>query len=111
MASPLGTTPLTLTTLPPGTAVRSSFKKTGYHDAVTGKLDVPGPGKEIAVHRSRSRSPTTSRAFSSTSEPPGAQVVQNGQLLAGGDHAGRGARRGRQAAAVRADARRITCRP
>jgi hypothetical protein len=76
-----GTTPLTIKSLAPGSIATLTFKKAGYDDAST-KLTVPGPGKEtqlvqpLAVARELAR-------VRLVSDPPGAQVVQNGQLLAG----------------------------
>ena len=77
---PVGTTPMTLTSLPPGTSASVVFKKAGYHDAVT-HLDVPGPGKEVKIMQPMSITDDLAR-IRLESEPPGAQVTQNGQLLA-----------------------------
>ncbi len=76
-----GTTPLTLTTLAPGSSVTVTFKKPGYQDA-TARLDVPRPGKETKLIQPLAVSQDLARVRL-TSEPPGAQVIQNGQLLAG----------------------------
>ncbi|MBA3453420.1 MAG: PEGA domain-containing protein, partial [Deltaproteobacteria bacterium] len=46
--TPVGTTPLALTTLSAGKAVTIAFKKQGYQQ-VTAVLYVPGPGKEIRL--------------------------------------------------------------
>ena len=78
---PVGTTPLTLTTLPAGKSVPFMFKKTGYHDA-TGTLDVPGPGKELRFVQPLAVSDQFAR-IKLVSEPLGAQVYQNGQMMAG----------------------------
>jgi len=77
----VGVTPVTLRTLTPGAPATLTFKKNGYHDAVA-KLTVPGPGKETAVMQPLSVSEELARV-KFVSEPPGAQVVQNGQLVAG----------------------------
>ncbi len=76
-----GITPLTLSTLPPGTSVQIVLKKAGF-GATTSTLDVPGPGKEVRVMQSLAMSEDLARVRIQ-SEPPGAQVYQNGQLLAG----------------------------
>lgn len=76
-----GSTPLTLTKLAPGTSVSLVFKKTGYQDA-TARLDVPGPGKETRLIQPLAVSADLAR-IRLTSDPPGAHILQNGQLLAG----------------------------
>ena len=76
-----GTTPLTLTTLVAGKTVSIVFHKNGYQDA-TAKLEVPGPGKETKLIQPLPVSADLAR-IKLSSEPPGAQVIQNGQLLAG----------------------------
>ena len=76
-----GTTPLTLSDLPAGAAVTITFEKAGYQPA-TVKLDVPRPGKETRLVQPLVLSGDFAR-IKLVSEPPGAQVVQNGQLLAG----------------------------
>ncbi|HET7504312.1 MAG TPA: PEGA domain-containing protein [Kofleriaceae bacterium] len=78
---PVGVSPLTLRSLPPGTPAVVTFKKAGYHDA-TAKLGVPGPGKETRLIQPLAVSEELARV-KLVSEPPGAQVVQNGQLVAG----------------------------
>jgi hypothetical protein len=78
---PLGTTPLTITTLTPGSSVQYVIKKTGYR-AANGALDIPGPGKETRMVLPLSVSDELAR-IKLMSEPLGAQVYQNGQLLAG----------------------------
>lgn len=78
---PVGTTPLLLKTLPPGSAAALTFKKAGYHEALA-KLTVPGPGKETHLIQPLSVSEELARVRL-VSDPPGAQVVQNGQLVAG----------------------------
>jgi len=77
----LGTTPLSITTLAPSTSVQYTIKKTGYHPA-TGTLDVPGPGKEVRMVMPLAVSDELAR-IKLVSDPLGAQVYQNGQLLAG----------------------------
>jgi hypothetical protein len=77
----LGTTPLTITTLAPASAAQYTIKKPGYHVA-SGTLDVPAPGKELRVLLPLAVSDELAR-IKLTSEPAGAQVYQNGQLLAG----------------------------
>jgi hypothetical protein len=76
-----GTTPLVLTTAQAGTTIELTFKKNGYQPA-TASLEVPGPGKETRLIQPLSVSDDLAR-ITLTSEPPGAQVVQNGQVLAG----------------------------
>jgi hypothetical protein len=77
----IGTTPLAIKSLPPRSTPSVTFKKSGYHDAVA-KLSVPGPGKETHWIQPLAVSEELAR-LKLTSEPPGAQVVQNGQLVAG----------------------------
>jgi hypothetical protein len=74
-----GTTPLALTTLRPGSAVQLVFKKPGYQDAPA-RLDVPRPGKEVRLIQPLAVSQELARVRL-MSEPPGAQVLQNGQLI------------------------------
>jgi hypothetical protein len=78
---PAGTTPITLTTLAPGSNVTVTFKKSGYQDS-TSSLAIPGPGKAMRFVQPLSVSDDLARV-KLTSDPPGAQVIQNGQLLAG----------------------------
>jgi hypothetical protein len=77
----LGQTPLSLTTLVPGSAVTLTFKKTGYQDAIA-KLDVPGPGKQVRLVQPLAVAAEFARV-KLTSEPPGATVTQNGNLMPG----------------------------
>ena len=58
-----------------------TFKKAGYQSA-NAKLDVPGPGKETRLIQPLAVSDDLAR-IKLDSEPPGAQVIENGQLLAG----------------------------
>ncbi|HSK02706.1 MAG TPA: PEGA domain-containing protein [Kofleriaceae bacterium] len=76
---PAGKTPLTVTTLPPGKPVQLLFKKPGYQDAAA-RLDVPRPGKELRLIQPLAVSQELARVRL-VSDPPGAQVVQNGQLI------------------------------
>jgi len=76
-----GTTPLTLTTLAAGAAVEVAFERAGYQRA-TAKLTVPKPGKEIRLVQPLVIAPELARV-KLVSDPPGAQVIQNGQVLAG----------------------------
>ncbi len=78
---PAGTTPLVVTTAQAGSMITMTFKKNGYQPA-TAELEVPGPGRETRLIQPLSVSDDLAR-ITLTSEPPGAQVVQNGQLLAG----------------------------
>ena len=77
----VGTTPLELKSLPPSVPAQVAFKKAGYHDATT-KLAVPGPGKETRLVQPLTVSEELARV-KLISEPPGAQVLQNGQLVPG----------------------------
>ena len=70
--------PLTACWLSPTTV---SFKKAGYHDA-TAKFVVPGPGKDTRLHQALAVTEELARV-KLVSDPPGAQVIQNGQLVAG----------------------------
>ncbi len=76
---PAGQTPLTLTALPPGAAVSLVFRKPGYQDAQA-RLDVPRPGKELRLIQPLAVSQELARVRL-VSDPPGARVVQNGQLV------------------------------
>ncbi|MBL9014118.1 MAG: PEGA domain-containing protein [Myxococcales bacterium] len=77
----VGTTPLTLKTLEPGKTITITFKKAGFKDVVA-TLEVPGPGKDTRLIQPLPISSDLAR-IKLTSEPPGAQVVQNGTVLAG----------------------------
>ena len=78
---PAGTTPVTLKSLAPGAPATITFKKAGYHDATT-KLTIPGPGKETRLIQPLAVSDELARV-KLVSDPPGAQIWQNGQLVAG----------------------------
>jgi hypothetical protein len=77
----VGVTPLTLATLSPGTNVQVVLKKSGF-SPTTSSVAVPAPGKEVRLVQVLAVSEDLAR-IRLESEPPGAQVVQNGQLLAG----------------------------
>ncbi|HEX7704478.1 MAG TPA: PEGA domain-containing protein, partial [Kofleriaceae bacterium] len=77
----LGQTPLSLTSLAPGSAVTLTFRKTGYQDAIA-KLDVPGPGKQVRLVQPLAVAAEFARV-KLTSEPSGATVTQNGNLMPG----------------------------
>lgn len=77
----LGTTPMSITTLPPGTPVQYTIKKMGYRTA-TGTIDVPGPGQKLRMVVPLVISDDLARV-KLVSEPLGAKVIQNGQVLAG----------------------------
>jgi hypothetical protein len=76
---PAGKTPLIVTTLPPGKPVQLGFKLPGYQDAAA-RLDVPRPGKELRLIQPLAVSHELARVRL-VSDPPGAQIVQNGQLI------------------------------
>ena len=78
---PVGMTPFTITSLAPGSLATFTFKKAGYRDA-TAKLTAPGPGKETRLIQPLTMSAELARV-KLVSEPPGAQIWQNGQLAAG----------------------------
>ncbi len=77
----LGATPLSVDSLPPNNRVDLVFRKTGYRE-VTRAFKVPRPGGESSMSVSLSMDPSFG-SVSITSEPSGAQVLQNGELLAG----------------------------
>jgi hypothetical protein len=77
----VGTTPLILKTLPAGSSATLVFKKAGYHDAVA-QLNVPGPGKETTLIRALVVS-TQFAQVRFVSDPPGAQVIKDGQIEPG----------------------------
>ena len=77
---PVGSTPLTLTSLEPGATVSVVFKRPGYRPA-TARLEVPAVGKVKRVVQPLEVSEDVVRVhFVST--PPGAEVRQTGQLVA-----------------------------
>jgi hypothetical protein len=77
----LGVTPLRLTELPPGEQLELTFRKPGYRDQVR-SVRVPGPGGEAQVATSLAMSADVG-SVRIVSEPPGAQIYQNDELLAG----------------------------
>jgi hypothetical protein len=77
----VGITPMTLKNLEPGKTITITFKKAGFKE-VAAKLEVPGPGKETRLIQPLPISSELAR-IKVTSEPSGAQVVQNGTVLAG----------------------------
>ncbi len=78
---PAGITPTTLKNLAPRSTAVVTFKKPGYHDAIA-KLVVPAPGKDTRLIQPLAVSEELARVrFVST--PPGAQLIQNGTLVAG----------------------------
>lgn len=77
----LGKTPINATTLPPSTQVELVFRKTGYADGKR-SFRVPAPGGEASISTTLRMAPDFGSVII-TSEPPGAQVFQNGELLAG----------------------------
>lgn len=77
----LGKTPKTVIDFPPMTTVSVVFKKDGYAPT-TALVSVPAPGKETrVVHQLTVASDLASVIL--ISDPPGAEVYQNGQLLVG----------------------------
>jgi hypothetical protein len=77
----VGRTPAQLATLAPRTRVTVTLRRDGYVDAVQA-IEVPGPGKEARVVIPMSLS-TDFATVVLTSEPAGAKVLKNGELLAG----------------------------
>jgi PEGA domain len=77
----LGDTPRSISTFAPATIVNLTFKKTGYQDA-SAKLEVPGPGKEVRIVQPLAVAAEFARV-KLTSEPSGANVAQNGNLMPG----------------------------
>jgi hypothetical protein len=75
-----GTTPFTVTNLPAGKTVTVALKKAGYRDA-TARVAVPKGGEKIRLLQPLTLAEEFARVRV-TSEPPGAQIVQNGQALA-----------------------------
>jgi hypothetical protein len=77
----LGQTPAQLTTLAPRTRVSVTIHRDGFLDAVQ-SIEVPSPGKEARVLVPLALSPDFA-SVRVASEPPGAKVYKNGELLAG----------------------------
>ena len=79
--TPLGTTPLITKALPAGQPTEVTFRHPGFTDRMQ-TIDVVGPGERIVVVAEL----VMSEHFGSVSiqsQPPGAAVYQNGELLAG----------------------------
>jgi hypothetical protein len=74
---PVGSTPLTLTRLAPGTTVALTFKQRGYRTA-TARLQVPAAGAAARHVQPLARSDDFVRVRF-VSSPPGAEVVRSGQ--------------------------------
>jgi hypothetical protein len=74
---PMGSTPLTLTSLEPGKPVVIVFKRTGYRVA-TVRLEVPGVGNRKRLVQPLEVSDEFVRVRF-VSSPPGAEVVEDGQ--------------------------------
>jgi hypothetical protein len=74
---PMGSTPATLTTLPPGQAVSIAFKRTGYRTA-TARLEVPAAGSRKRLVQPLEPSDDFVRVRF-VSKPPGAEVIRTGQ--------------------------------
>jgi hypothetical protein len=74
---PMGSTPLTLTSLAPGKPVSIVFRRTGYR-AATARLDVPGVGDRKRLVQPLAISDEFVRVRF-VSSPPGAEVVEDGR--------------------------------
>ena len=74
---PMGSTPLTLTSLEPRKAVSIVFKRAGYRAATVG-LEVPGVGNRKQLVQPLEASDEFVRVRF-VSRPPGAEVVEDGQ--------------------------------
>jgi hypothetical protein len=74
---PAGSTPLTLTSLPPGATVAAVFRRTGYRPA-TARLAVPGPGERLR-HVQPLEASDELVAVRFVSRPPGAEVRRTGE--------------------------------
>jgi hypothetical protein len=74
---PMGSTPLTLTSLAPGKPVSIVFRRTGYR-AATARLDVPGAGDRKRLVQPLAISDEFVRVRF-VSNPPGAEVVEDGR--------------------------------
>ena len=77
----LGVTPVTIASFAPGTDVEVGFRAAGYQP-VTRTIRVPGGGGEAQVVQALTISPDYATVVV-TSEPPGAEVVLDGQRLPG----------------------------
>jgi hypothetical protein len=74
---PMGSTPVTLTSLAPGTAVSIVFKRTGYR-AATARLEIPAAGARKRVVQPLEVSDELVRVRF-VSNPPGAEIREDGQ--------------------------------
>jgi hypothetical protein len=77
----LGVTPVALTELPPGRRVPIVLRRAG-HVEVRREIDVPSPGGQATLSIDLPLAPDVATVRIS-SEPPGAAIEQNGELLAG----------------------------
>jgi hypothetical protein len=76
-----GMTPVTLGDLKPGSSHTVKLTKPGYND-LEQTVTVPGAGERAEVQLFLTRVPELG-AVRIVSEPPGAEILQNGELLAG----------------------------
>jgi hypothetical protein len=74
---PMGSTPVTLTSLVPGTVVSIVFKRTGYR-AATARLEIPGAGNRKRLVQPLEVSDELVRVRF-VSNPPGAEIREDGQ--------------------------------
>ncbi len=77
----LGKTPKVVSDFSPSSTVSVTFKKDGYSPTTT-LVSVPAPGKETRIVQPLTVSPDLASVVLN-SDPPGADVYHNGQLLAG----------------------------
>ncbi|MBI4509215.1 MAG: PEGA domain-containing protein [Deltaproteobacteria bacterium] len=77
----LGTTPVTIDQLPARTEQPITLRRAGYSQ-VTRNVRIPAPGQEASVFTTLTVSPDFG-SIRLESDPPGAQVLQNGELIAG----------------------------
>ncbi len=75
--TPMGSTPVTLRSLGPGTWVSIGFRRTGYR-AATVRLEVPGLGSQKRLVQPLERSDELVRVHF-VSNPPGAEIRQSDQ--------------------------------
>jgi hypothetical protein len=80
---PMGETPLTLTSLAPGTQVAIAFKRAGYHGA-SARLRVPAAGEKTHLVEHLEVSDDAARVRF-VSDPPGAQVIRIGEATPAAD--------------------------
>ncbi len=76
-----GTTPLPLADFEPGSKHELRLVKAGYND-LEQTVNVPEPGQKVEAQLYLVRTPELSSVRLET-DPPGAEVLQNGELLAG----------------------------